>query len=311
MGERDFSVIFENLRLAGNRQTWMSQAVLSGKNYVVTGANSGIGFFSARRFAQLGANVALVCRNEHRGREAVSEIMATTGNANISLYLADFNSLASVSEMADNLLRDIPKIDVLCNNAGGANGSRTVTEEGFETTFVSNHLSSFLLTKKLLPAILNAAGEDLARIVFTSSYGHFNSSLDFDDLGLEEGYSTLKAYGRSKLMNLLTARELQNRLAGKSVVVSSFHPGAVRTPIWKKGGLLACLLGIILYPFMKSVVRGSATFIWLASSEDLASKGAGGHYFYEGKRADTAKFATDEDAKRLWQISEELVAPYC
>ena len=288
----------------------MSQAVLCGKNYVVTGANSGIGFFSARRFAQLGANVALVCRNEHRGREAVSEIMATTGNANISLYLADFNSLASVSEMADNLLRDIPKIDVLCNNAGGANGSRTVTEEGFETTFVSNHLSSFLLTKKLLPAILNAAGEDLARIVFTSSYGHFNSSLDFDDLGLEEGYSTLKAYGRSKLMNLLTARELQNRLVGKSVVASSFHPGAVRTPIWKKGGLLACLLGLILYPFMKSVVRGSATFIWLASSEDLASKGADGHYFYEGKRADTAKFATDEDAKRLWQISEELVAPY-
>ena len=289
----------------------MSQAALSGKNYVVTGANSGIGLFSARRFAQLGANVALVCRNEQRGSEAVTEIIATTGNANISLYLADFSSLASVSEMADNLLRDIPKIDVLCNNAGGANSSRTVTEEGFETTFVSNHLSSFLLTKKLLPAILNAAGEDLARIVFTSSYGHFNSALDFNDLGLKEGYGTLKAYGRSKLMNLLTARELQNRLAGKSVVASSFHPGAVRTPIWKKGGLLARLLGLILYPFMKSVAQGSATFIWLASSEDRASKGADGHYFYEGKRADTAKFATDEDAKRLWQISEELIAPYC
>ena len=289
----------------------MSQTALSGKNYVVTGANSGIGLFSARRFAQLGANVALVCRNEQRGSEAVTEIIATTGNANISLYLADFSSLASVSEMADNLLRDIPKIDVLCNNAGGANGSRTVTEEGFETTFVSNHLSSFLLTKKLLPAILNAGGEDLARIVFTSSYGHFNSAIDFNDLGLKEGYSTLKAYGRSKLMNLLTARELQNRLAGKNVVASSFHPGAVRTPIWKKGGLLARLMGLILYPFMKSVVQGSATFIWLASSEDRASKEADGHYFYEGRRADTAKFATNEDAKRLWQISEELVAPNC
>jgi NAD(P)-dependent dehydrogenase (short-subunit alcohol dehydrogenase family) len=213
--------------------------------------------------------------------------------------------------MADNLLRDIPKIDVLCNNAGGANGSRTVTEEGFETTFVSNHLSSFLLTKKLLPAILNAGGEDLARIVFTSSYGYFNSAIYFNDLGLKEGYSTLKAYGRSKLMNLLTARVLQSRLACKSVVASSFHPGAVRTPIWKKGGLLARLLGLILFPFMKSVVQGAATFIWLASSEDRASKGADGHYFYEGKRADTAKFATDEDAKRLWQKSEELVAPYC
>ena len=140
----------------------MSETALSGKNYVVTGANSGIGFFSARRFAQLGANVALVCRNESRGRDAVAQIIATTGNENITLYLADFSSLASVSEMADNLLCDIPKIDVLCNNAGGVNGSRTVTEEGFETTFVSNHLSGFLLTKKLLPAILNAAGEDQA-----------------------------------------------------------------------------------------------------------------------------------------------------
>lgn len=286
----------------------MTQATLSGKNYVVTGANSGIGLFAARRFAELGANVALVCRNEQRGRGAVAEIIASTGNENISLYLADFSSLASVSEMADNLLRDIPRIDVLCNNAGGANGSRTVTEEGFETTFVSNHLSGFLLTKKLLPAVLNAASEGLARIVFTSSYGHFNSALDFDDIGLTKGYSTLKAYGRSKLMNLLTAQELQQRLAGKNVVASSFHPGAVRTPIWNKGGALARTLGLVMYPFMESIEQGSDTFIWLASSEDQASKGADGHYFYKRKRAKIAKFATDEDAKRLWQISEELIA---
>ena len=168
-----------------------------------------------------------------------------------------------------------------------------------------------MLTKKLLPAILNGASEGLTRVVFTSSYGHFNSALDFDDLGLTEGYSTLKAYGRSKLMNLLTARELQRRLAGKNVIVSSFHPGTVRTPIWNKGGTLARLLGLVLYPFMKSVGQGSDTFIWLASSEDRASREAGGHYFYKRKRAETAKFATDEDAKRLWQISEELIAPYC
>lgn len=288
----------------------MIQKALSGKNYVVTGANSGIGLFSARRFAQLGANVALVCRNEQRGREAVAEIIATTGNENISLYLADFSSLASVNEMADKLLRDIPQIDVLCNNAGGANGSRTVTDEGFETTFVSNHLSGFLLTKKLLPAVLKAADEGLARIIFTSSYGHFNSALDFDNLGLAKGYSTLKAYGRSKLMNLLTARELQLRLEGKNVVVSSFHPGTVRTPIWNKGGALARILGLVMYPFMKTIEQGSDTFIWLASSEDPASSGADGRYFYKRKRAETAKFATNEDAQRLWQVSEELIAPY-
>lgn len=288
----------------------MNEMALAGKNYVVTGANSGIGFFAARRFAELGANVALVCRNEKRGHDAVAELKTATGNRNISLYLADFSSLASVNEMADRLLMEFPAIDVLCNNAGGANASRTVTDEGFETTFVSNHLSAFLLTKKLLAAILNASSENLARIVFTSSYGHFNSALNFDDLGLEEDYSTLRAYGRSKLMNLLTARELQRRLAGKNVVTSSFHPGTVRTPIWNKGGAVARLLGLVLYPFMKNAERGADTLIWLASSEDAASRGADGHYFFERERAKIAKFASDEDAERLWQVSEELLAPF-
>jgi len=289
----------------------MKETNLSGKNYVVTGANSGIGLYASQRFAELGANVALVCRSEFRGRQAMERLVANTGNKNIRLYLADFSSLSSVGKMAEQLLQDMPSIDVLCNNAGGANGSRTITEEGFETTLVSNHLSGFLLTLKLLPAIEAAAEKSLARIVFTSSYGHFNSPIDFDDLGLEDGYGTLKAYGRSKLMNLLTARELQRRVTGKNIVTSSFHPGTVRTPIWNKGGALARMLGLLLYPFMKSVKQGADTFIWLASSDEQKSVAADGGYFYERKRAKTASFATDEDAKRLWQVSEELVKPYC
>ena len=289
----------------------MGHSALYGRNYVVTGANSGIGFIAAQRFAELGANVALLCRSEQRGREAVADIIAATGNENVSLYLADFASLASVSAMANCLLQDMPEIDVLCNNAGGANGVRSVTAEGFETTLASNHLSAFLLTKKLLPAILKAADERLARVVFTSSYGHFNSALDFDDIGLSEGYSTLKSYGRSKLMNLLTAMELQSRLVDNNVVTSSFHPGTVRTPIWKKGGLLARILGLLLYPTMISQEKGADTFVWLASSEDSPSKSADGHYFFKRQRAKVAKFATAEEAKRLWQLSEKLVAPYC
>lgn len=277
---------------------------------MVTGANSGIGYFAARRFAELGAKVVLICRNEERGRSAVASINAATGNGNAQLFLADFSSLASVSAMADRLLAAHPRIDVLCNNAGGANGARVVSEEGFETTFVSNHLSGFLLTQKLLPAILAAAQEDLARVVFTSSYGHFNSPLDFDDLGLEHGYTTLKAYGRSKLMNLLTARQLQERVAGANVAVSSFHPGAVRTPIWKKGGLLARVLGVAIYPFMIDVERGADTLIWLASSSDALSREAKGRYFYMRRPVRTAEFATDESARQLWAISEELIAPY-
>ncbi len=283
---------------------------LSGKTYIVTGANSGIGYEAAKNFASRGATVALVCRSESRGRDAVASIVAATGNARVSLYVADFSLLSSVSKVADALLADLPVIDVLCNNAGGANGPRTVTAEGFETTFVTNHLSGFLLMRKLLGRMLGEGNTGMKRVVFTSSYGHNNSPLDFDDLNLEKDYTTLKAYGRSKLMNLLTARELQRRHGDRNIVSSSFHPGAVRTPIWGKGGLVGRVLGVVLYPFMVSVEQGADTFIWLASSQDEASVNAGGHYFYKRGRPRTAAFATDDAAAKLWQVSERLIEPY-
>ncbi len=283
---------------------------LTGKVMVVTGGNSGIGFEAARDFARRGARIVLICRSEARGKAALAKIEAETANDQGLLYVADFSSLASVSAVADKLLADFLKIDVLCNNAGAANGKRTETPEGFETTLVTNHLSGFLLTKKLMPALERAAESGLARIVFTSSYGHTNSALDFDDLGLQNGYKTLVAYGRSKLMNLLTARELQRRVGASNIVTSAFHPGAVRTPIWSKGGFVGRTLGLVLYPFMVSIKKGADTFIWLASSEDAASVGANGNYFYERRQPRVAKHATDADAERLWNVSEELVAPY-
>ncbi len=287
---------------------------LAGKVYVVTGANSGIGFEAAKDFAARGAILVLICRNRILAEKALAEIKRTTGSDNCRICIADFSSLSSVSEMSKQLLIDFPKIDVLCNNAGGANAKRTVTSEGFETTFVTNHLSSFLLSKRLLPALIKAAEEtgpsDKARVVFTSSLGHTNSAIDFTDLNLLNGYSTLKAYGRSKLMNLLTARHLQSLLADKHIITSSFHPGTVRTPIWGKGGFLARLLGFFMYPFMISIEKGTDTFIWLASSKEPASINAAGNYFYKRRQHKVADFATDEAANKLWQVSEELIAPY-
>jgi NAD(P)-dependent dehydrogenase (short-subunit alcohol dehydrogenase family) len=234
---------------------------LIGKVYVVTGANSGIGFSAVSNFASRGAKVVMVCRNIDLGSEALDKIRSKTNNNGLELFIADFSALASVSRVAKEILEKYPRIDVLCNNAGGANGARRITAEGFETTFSVNHLAGFLLTQKLLPALERAAEIHSARVVFTSSYGHANSPLDFDDLNLEHGYTTLKAYGRSKLMNLLTARELQQRFGDKNIVSSSFHPGAVRTPIWRKGGLVAVLLSFVLYPFMQNVENGAKTFI--------------------------------------------------
>lgn len=283
---------------------------LTGKTFVVTGGNSGIGRVAAEDFARRGAEVALVCRSQERGRHALEAIRQHSSNPRVRLFIADFSSLASVAAVACELQAAYPSIDVLCNNAGGANGSRQVTDEGFERTLVTNHLSAFLLTRQLLPALLAAAetGQE-ARVVFTSSLGHKNSPLDFNDLNLEQGYSTLKAYGRSKLMNLLTARELQRRYGDRGIVASSFHPGAVRTAIWGKGGALASLLGLVMYPFMRPVEQGADTMIWLASSSDAEARHANGDYFMDRRKPTIASFATDAAAHQLWQVSEDLVAP--
>lgn len=283
---------------------------LKDRIYIVTGANSGIGYRATRNFASRGATVALVCRDAARGEQAMARILRDYPQASLRLYLADFSMLASVNTAGARLLADFPEIDVLCNNAGGANGARIETTEGFEKTFVTNHLSGFLLTQMLLPALLRRAEKGRVRVVFTSSLGHKNSPLDFNDLNLREGYSTLKAYGRSKLMNLLTARELHRRYVDCNLVASSFHPGTVRTAIWGKGGLVARVLGVVMYPFMISEDRGADTFIWLASSDDPASIHADGNYFYERRQVSIAPFATDAAAEALWNVSEKLVAPY-
>jgi len=283
---------------------------LNGKVFVVTGANSGIGFIAARDFARRGATVAIVCRNQARGEKAVADIRNGSGNENVRLYLTDMSVMRNVSETGKALARDFPAIDVLCNNAGSVNARRLVTGDGHELTFAANHLGPFLLTQLLMPSLLQAAGQGSARVVFTSSLGHKNSPLDFDDLNMDRDYGGLKAYGRSKLMNLLTALEIDRRYRERNIVASAFHPGAVRTPIWSKGGILGKLLGATLYPFMIDVEPGADTMIWLASAEEDSARHADGHYFVKRRKAETAPFATSEAATRLWDVSMELVRPY-
>lgn len=287
-----------------------SENDLSGKTYLITGGNSGIGYEAVRNFASRGAAVILVCRNENKGRKALENIKLETGNDSLFLYVADFSSLSSVSRFAKRISGDFSKIDVLCNNVGGANATRMVTEEGFEITFVTNHLSGFLLTKMLLPLLSVSANEEPARVIFTSSYGHAHSALNFDDLELINGYRSLRAYGRSKLMNLLTAREFSLRYQRENIVFSSFHPGAVRTPIWSKGGLAARFIGFMLFPILINVKRGSDTFIWLASSQDQRALEADGQYFFKRKRARVATHATTAASSKLWDLTEKLVEPF-
>ena len=189
---------------------------LDGKTVVVTGANSGLGFEGTREFAARGATVVMACRSVERAEAAAEEIRADAGGAvdgELDVRECDLASLDSVEAFAEGLAADYDAVDVLCNNAGVMAIPRSETEDGFETQFGVNHLGHFALTGRLFD-LLDAAegiGGD-ARVVTQSSGAHEQGEMDFADLNWERSYGKWKAYGRSKLANLLFAYELQRRL---------------------------------------------------------------------------------------------------
>ena len=195
---------------------------LDGKTVVVTGANSGLGFEGTRAFAAAGATVVMACRSVERAEDAADEIRADARgglDGDLDVRECDLASLDSVASFAEGLRDDYDAVDALCNNAGVMAIPRSETEDGFETQFGVNHLGHFALTGRLFD-LLDAAegiGGD-ARVVTQSSGAHEQGEMDFTDLNWERSYGKWKAYGRSKLSNLLFAYELQRRLdaAGES-----------------------------------------------------------------------------------------------
>jgi NAD(P)-dependent dehydrogenase (short-subunit alcohol dehydrogenase family) len=194
------------------------------------------------------------------------------------------------------------------NNAGLTQLQRTVTEEGFETTFGVNHLGHFLLTTLLLDQLRASAP---ARVVVVSSMAHRSAraGLDFDDLQAERSYSPLGAYNRSKLANIYFTRELARRLDGRGVTANSLHPGFVASRLGRDGdgGVLGDVVMTLARPFAISPARGARTSVYLASSPAVAD--VTGQYFARCRETRPARVAVDAaGARRLWDVSDELVA---
>jgi NAD(P)-dependent dehydrogenase (short-subunit alcohol dehydrogenase family) len=275
---------------------------IAGKTVVVTGASRGIGFEAAVALARLGARVVLVGRDRARTEAAVENVRARTG-ARAGAYLCDFSSQASIRDLAATLRQDLPAIHVLVNNAGGVHKRRTLTTDGIETTFATNHLGYFLLTNLLLDRIVASAP---ARIVTVASVAHRSGTIHFDDLNLDRGYGTMKAYSQSKLANVLFALELARRLDGTGVTSNGVHPGSVATNIWAGAPLWARpLIAVLLRPWFIPAEEGGATIVHLAASSDL--DGVNGVYFEKHvpvlPSADARNLAT---AGRLWEVSAAL-----
>lgn len=278
----------------------------TGKQVIVTGSNSGIGFEAARALAARGAAVVLACRSEAKAAQARARILAEHADAVVSVMALDLADLDQVRSFAARMGERFDHLDLLINNAGVMMPPASKTKQGFELQFGVNHLGHFALTGLLLEQLQARAG---ARVVNVSSQAHRQGRMNFDDLDFEaRGYDRMAAYGQSKLANLLFTFELQRRFAaaGVGVLVAAAHPGWTRTNLqqhWGLADLLNPLLGM-------APAKGALPTLRAATDPEVRSGdyyGPRGIYQMWGypKRVGTTKAARSEaDAARLWEVSE-------
>ncbi|CAF0823755.1 unnamed protein product [Brachionus calyciflorus] len=286
------------------------KARLDGKTVIITGANTGIGKETALDLARRGARVILACRDLQKALEAAEEIRKKTGNGNVFVELLDLASLNSVRQFAEKINSQEENVDILINNAGIMMCPKWKTKDGFEMQFGVNHLGHFLLTNLLLDKLKKSTP---SRIINVSSLAHEKGKINWDDINSDNSYDLQEAYRQSKLANVLFTRELAKRLNGTGVLTFSLHPGVVRTELGRyfsdSFGWKFYLAKILLVPislwFFKDATQGAQTTIHCAVDESISA--LSGAYFSDCKPKKLLENAlNDEDAKKLWEISEKL-----
>lgn len=277
---------------------------MDGRVCLVTGATSGIGRAAALELARRGASVVLVGRDRERGERTLAALRSESGNQDVTLLLADLSSQAEIRQLAKEFLATGRPLHVLLNNAGVLNAWREETRDGIEATFAVNHLAYFLLTALLRDRLQQSAP---ARVVSVASDAHAQAGgrLDFDDLEGRKRYGMMRAYAKSKLANILFTRELARRLAGSGVTANCLHPGFVGSNFAKNNGMIASVAMTLLRPFTRSVEKGAETAVYLCTAPEVET--VSGEYFYDCKPLQPREFArNDEDARRLWEVSERM-----
>ncbi|MEK2470232.1 SDR family NAD(P)-dependent oxidoreductase [Tetragenococcus halophilus] len=195
---------------------------LSESTVLITGATDGLGKMTAERFAKQGARILLHGRNEEKGFKTIEEIQQTTGNQSLKYFNGDFSSLQSVAKLAEKIIANSEKIDLLINNAGIGGGpksqkQRELSQDGYELRWSINYLAQVLLTRKLLPMI-----KDHARIINIASVGQ--APIDFNDINMEKHYEGYLAYERSKLALIMFTFDLATELQEREIHVNALHP---------------------------------------------------------------------------------------
>jgi NAD(P)-dependent dehydrogenase (short-subunit alcohol dehydrogenase family) len=285
----------------------------SGRVAVVTGANTGLGYWTAEMLADKGAHVVLAVRNLDKGKDAVDRITAKSPKADVELQQLDLTSLDAIRKTAEELKAAHERIDLLINNAGVMYTDKATTKDGFELQFGTNHLGHFAFTGLLLDRLLPVQG---SRVVTVSSVGHrIIAKIHFDDLQFDRSYNRVAAYGQSKLANLMFTYELQRRLAAKGAptVALAAHPGGSDTELTRNiPQLVKPVVDVVWRMFSQSAEMGALPTVRAAT--DPSAQG-GQYYGPDGigeqrgypKVVKSSKQSHDEAIqRRLWAVSEEL-----
>ena len=275
------------------------------KTILITGATNGIGKAAAINFAESAKSIAFTYRNEELAEDLKNEMQKINPNLSINSFFCDFSVQDSIRECVDKIKNDLKAIDLLINNAGVVNTEYSETIDGIENTFAVNHLGYFLFTNLLLDLVKK---ESESRIINVSSAAHhFVKGMQWDDINYKDDFKMgLKAYGQSKLGNILFTKQLAKKLQKDGVTVNAIHPGGVNTSLGNQNNsLLGRVLKIILKPFFRSPLKGANTIIYLAEIDGLSITGA---YWVDGRVAKTSHYSKNEaEAEKLWRLSEKLV----
>lgn len=276
---------------------------MEGKTVIVTGANGGIGYFTALKLAERGARVILACRNEERGNTTQKLIANLTGNPNVLFKQLNLSSLTSVRMFANDILASDYNIDVLINNAGACSKATNYTEDGLVEGMQVNHFGSFLLTLLLIPKLKASRP---SRVVNTSSLIYIFGSIDINKIN-EPSYNRVISYANSKFCNLLFHTYLARCLNNTGISVNSIHPGIIRTNILSEANTVGRILFNILCWFAgRTAEDGAETVVHLSVSKTCEN--VTGKLFIDCKETYVLPKAKNEIlAKKLWVASAKHV----
>ncbi len=280
-----------------------------GKRILITGATNGIGKQAALELAKMGAEIVIVGRDEIKTRKVSVDIKLASGNSNVELLVADLSSLSEVRRIAAEFREKYQRLDVLLNNAGASFSTFQTSVDGYEMTFALNHFSYYLLTNLLLDIMkLTAHEHGEARIINVSSSAHNSAGRDglrLEDLRDASGFRAFRAYGGSKLANVLFTYELARRLEETDITVNAVHPGLVNTGFGDNmTGFMRHIFKLMKTLAGRSPQRGAETLVYLASSPDVA--GINGKYWFDKKQLRSSDISYGrEQQKALWDFSAE------